>query len=792
MKKTVLSFSLILFTLLVSKTATCGEAVGNWKTYLSYNNAQYLYAKESRIFCVASNNLFYIDKADLDDIEETNNYPAIYTTTKSDGLNDLKIRIAEFSKENNTTVIAYENGNIDLIKDNKIINIPFIKTKDIGTDKQINNITFIDNKAYLSCDFGIVVLSILKEEISETYYLGEEGSYLSVNDFCSDGQFFYAATNDGLKRASINDPFLMNSKQWSTITNIPGGTGKFTFASYVNNIIFAARDQGNTTNIYRLIDNTWSYTTSEYKLNNIAYNGDSYLFSFTNKMFILDTDFNITKRIQSIELNGETTLLKCNHAIWDSNKRIVWIADQNNSLIKYNIPNNTAEVFAPQGPASDNIFRMKFNNGVLKVVPGGRTSSWNNQQTPAAVYILNNSRWENVTNLKYNNSNIIDFVNLVDHPTNPDRFFVASWNYGIVEFSKKGDTYSQDTIWTEKNSTLHNIFTNNQYVRVDGMAFDEDNNLWVTNSQSPASIKILSADNIWHSLNFTDIDGRISLGEIMIDKNQTKWVHAPRGIGILAIDNSGDPSGKSKYNSVLLKIKDQDGKELSGSVINSYTFDKTGNLWIGLSEGIAVYYNPEDVFKSTLYASQVLIPRNDGTNLADPLLDGESITSIEVDGGNRKWIGTKSNGAFLVSDDGLTTLQHFTAENSELLSNAIVDIEIDQETGLVYIGTSEGLVSYQSDAKAAYPTFSNVHAFPNPARLSQTNTITVSGLVNETYVKITDANGNLVFETISNGGYASWNGNNLYGQRVSTGVYYIFCSTKDGTKTDATKVLIVK
>lgn len=188
----------------------------------------------------------------------------------------------------------------------------------------------------------------------------------------------------------------------------------------------------------------------------------------------------------------------------------------------------------------------------------------------------------------------------------------------------------------------------------------------------------------------------------------------------------------------------------------------------------------------------MLIPRNDGTNLADPLLDGESITSIEVDGGNRKWIGTKSNGAFLVSDDGLTTLQHFTAENSELLSNAIVDIEIDQETGLVYIGTSEGLVSYQSDAKAAYPTFSNVHAFPNPARLSQTNTITVSGLVNETYVKITDANGNLVFETISNGGYASWNGNNLYGQRVSTGVYYIFCSTKDGTKTDATKVLIVK
>lgn len=792
MKNTLLSFTIIFFALFVSTIATGSEVIGNWNTYLSYSNAQHLYFKDSRIFCIASNNLFYIDKTDFDDINNTNNYPALYTTTKKDGLNDIKIKIAEYSKENNTTVIAYTNGNLDLIKEGNITNLPFIKLKDIGTDKAINNITFIDDNAYLSCDFGIVVINLSKMEISATYYLGNEGSYLSVNDLTTDGTYLYAATDDGLKKAAVDDPFLMNPKKWETITNIPGGGGQFTLVSYINNTLFASRNQGGGAyNLYRFSEDKWQYITAGYIINNISFNGEEYLVSYYNRLLIYSSDFKLTKQIQSLQAEDKTFSIACNKATWDTNKNIIWMADNNNGLTKINSSSSIAELFTPEGPVTDDIFRMKLNNGVLKIIPGGRNEEWNNKGTTASVSIFDGTKWFNITNIKSSTITPRDFVNLADDPSNSDHFYVATWNYGLAEFSKKGNEYSLDTIWTNENSTLHNI-GNSTTIRVDGMAYDADGNLWITNSESPSSIKILTSDNEWLSLSYSDIDGKISLGEIKIDDNQIKWVQVPRGKGIMAIDDNGTIRDNSDDKSVLLKITNQEGEALSNSVVNTFTFDKTGNLWIGLSEGIAVYYNPEDVFKSTIYASQILIPRNDGTNLADPLLDGEKITAIEVDGGNRKWIGTQSNGAFLVSEDGLTTITHFTAENSPILSNTIIDIEIDQETGLVYFGTSEGLVTYQSDAKKASTLFTNVHAFPNPARLSQINTITISGLVNETFVKITDANGNLVYETISNGGYASWNGNNLRGDRVNTGVYYIFCSSKDGTKSEATKILVIK
>jgi hypothetical protein len=217
-----------------------------------------------------------------------------------------------------------------------------------------------------------------------------------------------------------------------------------------------------------------------------------------------------------------------------------------------------------------------------------------------------------------------------------------------------------------------------------------------------------------------------------------------------------------------------------------------GNIWVGTDKGIVVYYSPSRVFDDDhFYGQQIIVPRNDGTGLADILLGTEKVTAIAVDGANRKWIGTAKSGIYLVSEDGLEEVHHFTEENSPLLSNNITDIAINGENGIVYIGTDRGLISYKSTAIKGRNDFRGVYVYPNPVRHDYRGEIVITGLVGNVNVKITDITGNIVFETTALGGQAIWDGRNFSGDRVRTGVYMIFCTDEDGTQTHITKLLVI-
>lgn len=84
-----------------------------------------------------------------------------------------------------------------------------------------------------------------------------------------------------------------------------------------------------------------------------------------------------------------------------------------------------------------------------------------------------------------------------------------------------------------------------------------------------------------------------------------------------------------------------------------------------------------------------------------------------------------------------------------------------------------------------------MHAFPNPVRENYHGVITITGLVTDSRVKITDVAGNVVFETISNGGVATWDGNRRNGGRVATGVYLAMCFAPDGKQYATTKILVI-
>ena len=222
--------------------------------------------------------------------------------------------------------------------------------------------------------------------------------------------------------------------------------------------------------------------------------------------------------------------------------------------------------------------------------------------------------------------------------------------------------------------------------------------------------------------------------------------------------------------------------------------DRDGQMWIGTDAGLFVLANPKKFFDGSVTFDQIKVPRNDGSGLADYLLSNVIIQTICVDGANRKWVGTKDNGLYLISADGLETIHHFTTENSPLPSNSIVSIAIEETSGKVFIGTSEGLVSYMSDATEPATTLdeNSLHAYPNPVREDYTGEISVTGFTQDCNVKIIDSAGTLIHETTSTGGQITWNGCNVRGERVSAGVYYVLAYDAAGDKGAATKILVIR
>jgi len=369
-------------------------------------------------------------------------------------------------------------------------------------------------------------------------------------------------------------------------------------------------------------------------------------------------------------------------------------------------------------------------------------------------------------------------------PNNPDHFFVSTWGTGLVEYLNNQIINN----YTDSNSELENIIPGKPYIRICGMAIDRKGHLWLTQSEVSSNIKALKPDGTW-------IKNPVTLsvptvGDLIITRAGHKWVVLPRGYGLFILDDRETPELFTDDIHKKILVTDSDNKVFSS--IFSIAEDLEGNIWVGTDQGPVVYYNSDRIFTSDLKAYRIKIPRNDGSGLADYMLGTETITSIAVDGANRKWLGTSVSGAYLLSPDGTTQIENFNESNSPLFSNTITSISVDDVSGNVWFATERGVQSYRGTATAGAEKFTNIYAFPNPVREDYQGNLTITGLLSETRVSITDISGNLVYKTISDGGQATWDLRTYNGNRVATGVYVIFCSASDGSQSCVIKVLIIK
>ena len=428
---------------------------------------------------------------------------------------------------------------------------------------------------------------------------------------------------------------------------------------------------------------------------------------------------------------------------------------------------------------------MYISGNSLWVSAGSRDQSWGQEFNIRGIYhYVINSTWNSYNVITSNFDNFYDILSIAIDPKDENHLFLGSWGYGVAEFNDKKiiERYTPD------NSPLTAI-QKNTYAA--GIAFDKNQNLWVTNFGNPNPVSVLKKDKTWVSLPLNNqlLSKSGTLSSIYITSWGHKWMLLSRGGGIAVLDDNGTIDNTADDKVKLLTVSlISDGKTTNAEV-NAISEDLQGNIWIATEIGIGIYYNAANIFNDQNPAPQQVIVEQDG--FAGYLLSTENCTSIAVDGANQKWIGTERSGVYLVSGDGDKLVQHFTAENSPLLNNYVRCLAINNNSGEVFFGTNEGIISYKGAATEAKEDYASIYAYPNPVPANYNGSIGIKGLVGFVNVKVTDISGKLVYETKSQGGQAIWDGKNLNGQKVQSGVYLIYCTDDLGEQTTVSKILFL-
>lgn len=771
---TIILFSFFSFTVLAANFNTTG-----WKTYLSYNNTNSVEESNDQVFVVAEGSLYTYGKDD-------NSIKQYY---KGNGLNDNTISLIRYNKQTKSLLIIYDNSNIDILEGGVATNLPYLSTSTSIRDKQINSVLVHDEYAYLSTAFGIVVVNMAKKEIKDTYKLSLNITSCAIQN----GNIYASTTNkaevsSGIIYASLKEN-LLDKANWKPygLSNLSDSHTISAIASFKNTLFYLVSQQGifyeNNGELSRIINSS----TLKY----MKVIGEKLACIDNSRVFIVSD----TQKFDQINLSINDI------STYQTDK--YWIAEGSKGLrsIQRKGSNSFEALNEPiilDGPYSNSAFDIVCKNDKVYMIIGGK-DLLNGKRFDKGGYILtyDYDKWSFIDpkeaqkklNLPRNPRDYTSIAVTTDD-SNDEIVYASSMGDGVIQY--KNGTPVQS--YNEKNAFKETAGGyGSGYCYIDGLAFDKNGNLWMTSSEVNHAVLVLDKAGAWHSLDIEQLRGVYTINDILITSTNDKWIYVPRNTPkLVMIPNSESLDEVSSYE--FTTLIDTDGKELTPSNYTCVAEDKDGYIWVGTNRGAVYFTKPrissaED--KAATRCTRVKYTNEETGNLAY-FLDNVVVTTLKVDAGNRKWIGTKGNGVYVLDNDNETIVYQFNTTNSPLLSDNIYDIEINDKTGEVFIGTDKGLNSYQGEASEGKSDYSEIYAYPNPVRPEHMDKVTIVGLMDNSNVKITDLNGNIIYQTKSLGGQAIWNCRSASGSRVATGVYLVLASTEEASESVVTKIIVVK
>jgi hypothetical protein len=758
MKEVILTIGLILGFIQISHGQMGNIPLGKWKYHTSLNQANSVAVVGNKVYCGTSGGIFYLDKL-------TNKITKI---TRIEGLSGNAVTSIAYNASSNALVIGYDEGFIDIIQNDKIYNLKSIVNAKIIGSTNINDICFYQNTAYLSCDFGVVVVNVDKKEIKESYLsIGKNGTSPIIYASALTSDSIYLATSQGIlgsKRTLID---LMNYQRWTPISfdiNLASPIPK-KITTFQNKLAIVY----DTTVYYKKTIDYGKITGIKQTIRAIKTNDNSIYIGLPNSI----------KLWQNNSLTDiQTTIAGLNIKDFAPDAGQYWMADFSQGLVNYD--GNKLQYYNTNTPINNGIFKIRNIENITYKFGGGYDKNTTPQGNWGAISVLEDGIWSGI----YPSSSIYpefrDAVDATEDKINNRTFFASVWSGIIVR-----DNSTNSVTLIDNNFKKCPLFNTGYGVRVTNTYFDSANNyLWatvVTGQLNYPTIHKIKPDLSCDSYAFPSQSTTFPM-QILVDEGNNKWVRMLNSDGLMVFNDAKTVSGVPQFRQYRTGLGNGN---LPTANVNCMVKDRSGALWLGTGKGIGIIATPGSVFFSSNW--EVKQPIVDGF----PLLFDQIVTTIDIDGANRKWIGT-SNGLYLLSPDGLTVVHNFNTSNSPLPSNNILDVNINQKTGEVFIHTDKGLVSFRGDSTegAKEEITTNMHIFPNPVSVNYTGTIGFMNLAEDAALKITDMSGQLVFQTKAKGGTATWNGRNYSGQRVTPGVYIVFSSTQEGNFGLAGKIFI--
>ncbi len=660
---------------------------------------------------------------------------------KTTGLSDIGITNITWDAIQTQMIISYSNSNLDVLKGDQVYNINAIQLSNLYADKKINAIFIYQNLALLSTNFGIVTIDLNKHEIKDTWFPNTTQQPTITYSLTIAHDSIYAATEKGIWAS----PYINGTQpnQWGHLSNFDGLT--VNHLTQKNNIIYGY----SSASIFQLPLSTAIFQIRNGIIQHIDSNANNLILNIqytSNKGAIaqLNKDNTITLMTDSTYLNAPMQTLL-------DNNNTYWIADSNLGLVYKKSTSNTYQ-FANLGGTKASI------NGTISINENNLVAPFGNISGYAS---FNSSGWNSYRQMGNLNLPILHASTI----------------------SKADDSY-----WFTSDHNLTHVINNNSQAEIiipntfigtfKEISGDQNSSIWVIQDQKGI---IRQSNNNWITIDIPDNFNKNGLDKFIVSNQQQAWIIAPNNQGIY-IYQSKDIYGTEIWKQLSTG---QSNGNLPSTHVTSIASDKLGSIWVGTDNGIGIF-NCGDIANSPCNAYLPIV-NNNGFN--GYLFQKEIVRCITVDGANRKWIGT-NNGAWLLSEDGLDIIEHFTKSNSPLTSDTLLQIIIDPKTGEVFFNTNNGMVSYRGTATEGATTQKNIQIFPNPVPPNFNGLVAFKGLVENAIVKITDLNGKLLYQTNALGGQAIWNTRTYEGKKVATGIYLVFVRDLNGSEKGVGKIVI--
>lgn len=729
-------FSLVLLAVLPEVARAQSVPLGGWRTHVSFNSVTAITGSDSKVYAAAANGLMVLDLTTME----------LSGVTSLNGLAGGTIQSISFDKSSAQLFIGYADGSLDVVSETGIIHINWLRDVALTGSRAVNHITLSGGLVYLSTDYGVVVLDVAKREVKETWRdLGAGGAPLSVYQTAVMGDSIFLATAHGVLSGKVGDN-LLDFNKWNrydagVFDNSVRGVSAF------NDRVYAAVDGAG---LFYLEHGVWM---AEDFLQNASFQSlnstpDHLVICKSEEVWLLSE----TGSPQQMTSPFMTSF----QFAWEDGKGKLWIGDGNNGLLSGD------DHFIANGPAFRAPVRLNFIDGKIVAIGGGYNAAFEAMENAGKISVFTDGLWDSETSPLKDITDIVSAGGVV---------FASSYGYGV----QSGPLSAPEAIYNAGNSSLININPPGDHVNVTAMAA-AGNGLWVSNYGATSPLHWFE-EGAWQAFAFAETPTRFPVS-LAVDYTGSVWavLNPSAGGGVLVFNREDN-------NSVYLTDMSGSGGLPSRSV-RCLAADRDGVMWIGTDNGMAYFGNPAAVFSGNVDAVRPIFENRF-------LLNGEKVTAIAVDGGNRKWVGTE-RGAWLFSPNVDEMLHNFTSANSPLPSDHIRSIAIDSESGEVFFATDGGVVSFRSDATASDGNFSSVRIFPNPVTSEFTGLVGISGLAQDAVVKITDVSGQLIWQTYAAGGTASWNVRHHNGHRAAPGVYLVFCASGDGSQEYVGKIAVVE